>query len=160
MKERLLFLDIDGVLNDLQWDQKETEMIEEKRVEILAKIVKETGAKIILSSTWRYIKDCDEAIEPEAAGMWKYLMNMLEKYELRIYDVTPTIDGNRPHEIQKYLEKHKNALWCSIEDDFSHEDYKKYGIEEHLVQTCYFTETQGGLQEKHIEIVKQIFGMV
>lgn len=49
--EKAIFLDIDGVLNDDHFGIK----IEEERVALLAKIVKETGASIVLSSSWRYM---------------------------------------------------------------------------------------------------------
>jgi predicted mannosyl-3-phosphoglycerate phosphatase (HAD superfamily) len=49
---KIIFLDIDGVLNNyntlgegLNW--------ESNAVKILKRIIKETGAKVVLSSTWR-----------------------------------------------------------------------------------------------------------
>lgn len=158
-QERVIFIDVDGVLNDLQFDKQHDEMIDVKKVKILARIVETTKARIVLSSTWRYLKDCDKKKEPQAANMWKYLNDTLAEYGMKIADTTPVMDGNRPKEISEYLKKHKNLSWCSIEDDFSAADYEKYGISEYLVQTKYFVDnsTDGGLKEEHIEKVVHIF---
>lgn len=157
--KRLIFVDIDGVLNDLQFDKQHDQMIDVKKVKILAKIVESTKSRIILSSTWRYLKDCDEQKEPQAAKIWKYLNNILTEHGLKISDTTPVIDGNRPKEIVEYLKTHKNVSWISIEDDFSVADYEKYNISEHLIQTYYFVSdsSEGGLKEEHIKIAKHLF---
>lgn len=158
-KERVLFIDVDGVLNDLQFDKRNVGFFDVKKIKMLAKIVEATKARIVLSSTWRYLKDCDEKKEPQAANMWKCLNNTFTKYGMQISDITPVIDGNRPKEISEYLKTHENLSWCSIEDDFSAADYEKYGISEYLVQTKYFVNksADGGLKEEHIEKVMQIF---
>lgn len=56
MSKPLIFLDIDGVLNDHAWD---TEVmcgqIQQDKVARLNHILHVTGARIVLSSAWRYI---------------------------------------------------------------------------------------------------------
>ena len=52
---KAIFLDIDGVLNE---EKSRSSCcgyrgIDDKKVEILAKIVKETGARLVLTSTWK-----------------------------------------------------------------------------------------------------------
>ena len=53
---RLLFLDVDGVLNCHDWDAKaQSCRIRHKCVAQLNRIVRATGVKIVLSSAWRYM---------------------------------------------------------------------------------------------------------
>jgi len=48
---KLIFLDIDGVLSGLDKNNLWT-LLEDKQL-LLGKIIAETGAKIVLTSTWR-----------------------------------------------------------------------------------------------------------
>lgn len=55
---KLLFLDIDGVLNDPFWNlnhpsNNADDYIDPVRVAILNRILQETGAKVVITSTWR-----------------------------------------------------------------------------------------------------------
>lgn len=52
----LIFLDIDGVLNDHIWDEEiQCGQIHKDKVARLNTILRETDARIVLSSAWRYI---------------------------------------------------------------------------------------------------------
>ena len=54
---KVIFLDIDGVLNSRAYDRKrnwnEQSDIDETRLTLVKEIVDATEAKIVLSSTWR-----------------------------------------------------------------------------------------------------------
>ena len=54
---KVIFLDIDGVLNSRAYDRKrnwdELTNIDESRLPLVKNIVDETGARIVLSSTWK-----------------------------------------------------------------------------------------------------------
>ena len=58
---KYLFLDVDGVLNSVSWYRKEWNKdhvypqgdFDPKCVEIVNRIVKETGCKVVVSSSWR-----------------------------------------------------------------------------------------------------------
>lgn len=58
--KRILFLDIDGVLNSNFWNDSHQRdisngtLIDEDKIKILAQLVKKTDAKIILHSGWRF----------------------------------------------------------------------------------------------------------
>lgn len=71
---KIIFLDIDGVLNHQayyesdRWDKsgKRDSDIDPKSVEILNGIIKNTGAKVVISSTWRIgrtIEELQQALE-------------------------------------------------------------------------------------------------
>lgn len=53
---KVLFLDIDGVLNGHEWDDEAKSCnIRRECVKHLNRVVRETGCRIVLSSAWRYI---------------------------------------------------------------------------------------------------------
>ena len=53
---KILFLDIDGVLNGHEWDDEAKSCnIRRECVKHLNRVVKETGCRIVLSSAWRYM---------------------------------------------------------------------------------------------------------
>lgn len=91
---KVLFLDIDGVLNSNFWnDSHRTEisdgtLIDEEKIKLLAILVKETGAKIILHSGWRFWFDAEcKPLCTEAAK----LAALLAKENLYISGVTPDL---------------------------------------------------------------------
>lgn len=73
---KVIFLDVDGVLNSVKtvWDN---ESLETDLIHNLADIVKETGAKIILTSSWR--------MSPSALS---HLMDALMWFDLSISGCT------------------------------------------------------------------------
>lgn len=53
---KVLFLDIDGVLNGHEWDDEAQSCnIRRECVKHLNRVVRETGCRIVLSSAWRYM---------------------------------------------------------------------------------------------------------
>lgn len=99
----IIFLDIDGVLNSFPYDQstsgsEEFQEIRDFHTKKLAKIYHECNAKIVLSSTWRTLRE-DIATRP----MYDYLVKELSKYGMTIYDKTPIRSMNRPKEISEWL---------------------------------------------------------
>lgn len=57
---RILFLDIDGVLNSNFWNNRhqveisDGTLIDEEKIKLLAYLVRETNSEIILHSGWRF----------------------------------------------------------------------------------------------------------
>lgn len=50
---KIIFLDVDGVLNSSTYINKETYHIKQEKVRFLKNIVDHTGANIVLTSTWK-----------------------------------------------------------------------------------------------------------
>lgn len=144
----IIFLDIDGVLNSYAYYKETGNDLNLKSVDILSQIYHKFNCKIVLSSTWRELKDI---YEESAQKMWKHLVDTLSKYNMEIYDITPTIKNNRPLEIATWLQNNSCSNFLILDDDFQLLEYKKYGLEKHVVKTIYFTFEieNGGLQEKH-----------
>ena len=120
---KVIFLDIDGVLNtesyreDPKVDYFE-EPISEVHMSWLEHLVKETDAKIVLSSTWREYWDCGD-IQSDRFG--EYINNLFEKYGLKIFDKTPELK-DRDREINEWLKLHSGQIErYVILDDFDFE---------------------------------------
>ena len=150
---KIIFLDVDGVLNSQSYrlrcklnDNSEWE-IDEECVKNLKTIVDKTGADIVLSSTWRRMKDSHRL---------SIRLNMiLDKYGLHISGKTPWIHGERPEEIKLWLDDYifkgnEVKSFVILDDDFSIDDYKKYGLENNVVKTSFYEEN-GGLREEHVK---------
>ena len=94
---KVIFLDIDGVLNTSQtfikrkhiWETTGiwTLEIDEFRVEYLKRIIDRTGAEVVLSSTWKKdFENIDGKIVPiHEKGV--ALQNVLRKYGIELYDI-------------------------------------------------------------------------
>lgn len=124
--EKVIFLDVDGVLNS----NRSTEpTIAEDMVKRLAHIARKTGASIILSSSWRF--EYVRHINPELDYYDKdidHLITILKKYGLEIADTTPLsyINGAnaRPYEIRTWLAGRANVKrFVILDDDFWHWNY-------------------------------------
>lgn len=115
---KIIFLDVDGVLNNINYTKKCYKKNGKKSMSMyctpfdpkclknLAKIVKKTGAKIVLSSTWRIYKSHIYVLEARLA-----------EYGLRIYDKTDNINMIRGVEIKEWLKSHRDIENYVVIDD-------------------------------------------
>ncbi len=136
--EKVIFLDIDGVLNtDNRYEEENFVAINEKFVQNLALIVHETKASIVLSSSWRYgLEDLYDYIGKEVDSNIKLLVDTLKKYDMHIYGMTPIrFNGanGRPFEIRAWLSDKSNVKNFVILDD---ETFWKWNwLKSHVVCT-------------------------
>lgn len=162
---RIIFLDIDGVLNSEEFyrSQPETEEykqfddIDESKVSLLKEIVDATHALIVLSSTWRNLTREGRTNEI-ADNLYTYLEETLSKYGLHIESHTPQLGENRPLEIKSWLNSAPDVTaFVSLDDDFTARQYARYGLDKHLVKTSFYGE-RGGLQPEHVQQAIDILG--
>ena len=110
---KILFLDIDGVLNSRAYDCRRNwngqTSIDETRLPLVKEIVEKTGAEIVLTSTWRRHLDgtmnaCDEAGE--------YVVRTFAKHGLRIFSKTPDFGrgASRRGEVAAWLSEHGKTV--------------------------------------------------
>ena len=141
---KVIFLDIDGVLNcSTSKSFCHDDLcgiihgIDSDKVKRLAKIVEVTGAQIILSSDWK--DGWEKYYTSQKPSHAKYLDNHLyKKGKLTIKDKTPnTHKGSwfRGSEILAYLRTHQDIENYVILDDTFFDDFDNKEIEEHLVLT-------------------------
>ena len=157
---KIIFLDVDGVLNcvstkDLIGYYKG---IEDKKVDLLKKIVDATGAKIVLVSTWKECWYKESVLKERQDDCADYLDKKLARASLTIVDKTEDEWSNRGDGIREYL---RHLKWKGIDvsnfvilDDELF-DYKERKLTKYLVQTSYYG---GGLKEKHVEHAIEILG--
>ena len=155
---KIIFLDIDGVLNSDEYLEAlppvstELDDIDESKVQLLKEIVERTGAQIVLSSSWRKMTHNNDNIEI-GNKVYKYLIDTLNKYDLSIISETPILNHCRPKEIIAWIDEnigYDRIMFVSLDDDYSEERYKEYGIEECLIKTSFYGKN-GGLQREHVE---------
>ena len=124
---KVIFLDIDGVLNTSKtfierkkhWEKTGiwTIEIDEFRVEYLKQIIDETGAKVVLSSTWKKdFENVDGKIIP-IHEKGEGLLNILNKYNIELYDILKKYSLPREDLITIWLNEHPNVESFVIIDD-------------------------------------------
>ena len=128
---KIVFLDIDGVLNSNFWNESHQSeisdglLIDAEKVKLLSELIHSTNAKIILHSGWKYWFDSDlKPLRREAEN----LRSLLEKEGLTVAGITPdhTTDEIRrskkfslikADEILAWLAEHKDVeKWIVIDD--------------------------------------------
>ena len=155
---KVIFLDIDGVLNEEKSRSRcgGYRGIDNKKVEILAKIVEETGARLVLTSTW---KNHWQPSYKEFQGLLgNYLDRKMKKQGLRVCSKVASKDRrtgfhfSRGESILHCLLRNKVEEYVIL-DDYQF-DYDGCGLTDYHVKT---DNKNGGLTEelaqKAIEIL-------
>lgn len=124
-KRNVIFLDVDGVFNSLAYYEKAGKSapeLEERALKILADTYKENDCCIVLASSWRELAPTEYRA---AHSMYQYLLDSLGRYGMEIVDKTPYIQMDRPSEIAKWLEDHRDEVksFIILDDDFSPKGY-------------------------------------
>ena len=147
---KIVFLDIDGVLN-CEGSRSRCagyRGIDDKKAENLAQIVRATGAKIVLISTWK--DDWRKTDKAHQGMMANYLDKKLKKQGLAAWDKTRDFVGerylSRGEGILEYLAR-GGAQGYVILDDWQF-DYDSCGLTGNYVKTDNYN---GGLTEELAE---------
>ena len=153
---KVIFLDIDGVLNSEryrnEWGGDPPSNVDDTRLPLLLRIVEETGAVIVLSTSWRRHWNSDPALR---APGWKAVGDSFDRFGIEFYDRTPDYEGNnRDCEIRNWLAAHKDEVESFvILDDYG---FGWGDLADRLVKT---SEQLGrGLMEKHAERAIELLG--
>ncbi len=144
---RIIFLDIDGVLNSSAYDRFKSDTdgnIDKTRLALVKKLVNKTDAKIVLTSSWREHWEKDPADRDEIGIE---IAADFAEAGLEIFDKTPK---------QGYLERSQEIrMWLAENDDvesFVIIDDNIYGwgeLSDNFVATSY--RIGRGLEEEHIQ---------
>lgn len=155
---KIIFLDVDGVLNSKFWDNDHQREISEGKyvdleaVKLLGTLVKRTNAKLILHSGWRFwFDESMKPVRPEA----EFFANALAKEGMSIYGVTPDLTTEeirktkkfslvKAGEILKWLDDNSSfTKWVVLDDlDLHNEEVARHQVK---------TDPEIGLTEKDVE---------
>lgn len=148
----VLFLDVDGVLNSedyynsLSSEKQRSMPIDCRCVARVKHIIDQTGAVIVLTSSWRGGWDHNPEKMSEEG---RILERIFQKYGLTIYDKTPvSSQEKRPFEIRQWMKncEHNIRRYVIIDDcDFRWKDYRMH---RHWVATDF---SHGGLSDAQAE---------
>ena len=84
---KIIFLDVDGVLNSNITRRRTTDgfiFVSGRHIKNLKRIIDATGAKVVLSSSWRMGRD-----DPSRNGDFLELRDELQCYDISFYGFTP-----------------------------------------------------------------------
>ena len=167
--KKVVFLDIDGVLNS-EASLMEDDSLEEALILNLKELVEKTGAEIILSSSWRVLFNSlrrlmdrlgkvglhISGLTPDGVS-WKWIENHNLKPSAKYRDTYTNWEGkkidittDRGAEIFKWLSDHKEVESFVILDDEDF-DIKNY-FPDKLIKTNFKT----GLTKENVEKAIQI----
>lgn len=114
---RILFLDIDGVLNSERYVRRcgyTGVVIDPAKMELLKQIIDATGARIVLSTSWReHWSSVEEACDETGSR----LNTLFNSYGLSIFEKTPVLNAGREREIGAWLESHPETADFAVVDD-------------------------------------------
>lgn len=86
MSEKIIFLDVDGVLNYMSYRNKSTANIDPSKVEMLAYICAQTNAKVVITSSWR-------GSETYTPRIYYILLDILKEHHVPVLGDAPYIEG-------------------------------------------------------------------
>lgn len=135
---KIIFLDFNGILDT--WENMDE--INENNFNRLKKLIEETGANVVYSSSNRYSR------------FGKQIMLDLISRGINVIGVTPKL-GERELEIKSYLEAHPDIEnYCILDDDYDMESMK-----DHLVKLPLQSEGSLGFTEEYYNQALNILGM-
>lgn len=150
---KVIFLDFDGVMDTAYYDNylncmglpekdKYGVVFDPDCIANLRRIIDETGAVIVVSSTWKDFMTYKEILE-----MWEY-----RKLPGFVTDTTPTCSRKRGDEIDSWLEECNTECEYVIIDDMDETQFN-----EHQYDRLFVVNPYDGLNEQTAEKVIQLF---
>ena len=152
---KIIFLDFDGVMDNAKYDiylnkhnlpEKDEfgVLFDPDCIAALAKIVEQTGAKIVISSSWK-----DFMTKEEIDQMW-------QKRQLpgEVIDVTPSTSRHRGDEIATWLNLCPNKCQYVILDDQPREQFNTDQYDHLIITNGFYGLTISDAQQA-IEILNK-----
>lgn len=162
-------MDIDGELTYSNYRNNKTANIDIEKVKLLKEICDKTGAKVVISSSWRGSEDYTPKI-------YYVLREILSKNDIEVLGDTPYLKTEivgdvsktikleenlnikckygtgRAAEIQKWINEHEVESFVILDD----EDWQwsDYGYENNWIQPTWFGD--GGLKREHVDMAINI----
>lgn len=135
---KVIFLDIDGVLNGFSTTKETTPegylFVEDKLVARLQKIIELTGAQVVLSSSWRL--EAKEFTGKEADGEnLTLLKEKLAEFGIFIIGMTCNRGAYRGWQIRRYLKDHPEIDKWIVLDDMPIYEFQEHINTKYVIQT-------------------------
>lgn len=148
---KIIFLDVDGVLNNMTWAKRmrdegvhvfAEDMLEGRAIKLLKQIIDATGADVVITSTWR----------THVAAM-THLLDKLAYYGIHPIAKTPRRGGLRGDEITAWMQECDEPFdeYVILDDDSDMTVHM-----DHLVKTSF----EHGLQPEHVKKAIEILNGV
>ena len=128
---KIIFLDIDGVLNSIN-DKFSQTLETQSHLSLLGELVKKTNAKIVLSSSWRGIPSLRKLVE-----------NKMKEINAEIIGATRSLPGTRGSEIKDWMKDKDIESFVILDDDKDMDEMTKTNL--------VLTDSNKGLQKEDIE---------
>lgn len=158
---KIIFLDFDGVLNSDATRQKEPwrsekimfiRRLDPDHVAVLNEVIKQTGSKVVVSSTWRHFHSlADLAKILEQAGFVGEVVGVTDKLWGEIPGSLTGERFERGHEIRAWLDENAGIDGFVVIDDST----DMATVTSHLVRT----KTGLGLLAEHIPSILRALSM-
>ena len=137
INRRLIFLDVDGVLNHAD----SNDAIDEACLRNLQTIINKTDAVLILVSSWKcgWFKE-NKVMQDDDAN---YLDSRLKTVGISIFDKSSRYASGRLLEVVDWIMRFNASSFVILDDDFGH--YKDTPLEAFCIRTNYY---ENGLTEE------------
>lgn len=148
---KVIFLDIDGVLNHNAWYNSEAYYNNEYKdpdldpniIRMLNEVTNKHNIKLVISSSWKVDSYCIERLQKaDLENVIDYTPNLIFKIPMDIY--------YRGMEINEYLEKHPEVDKYLILDDISDFDSEQ-------LQFFYKIDYRVGIRDVDVLFIEQFF---
>lgn len=154
---KLIFLDVDGVLNSTETDVRAPSGVigvEDDKLLRLKQIVDQTGAKVVLTSTWKTDYYPGQPLE-DMPSDGQYLLKKLQEHKIPLIGKTEDPAWHRRGRgILDFINHFPQNVESFVILDDERFDFEYEGIDDKHIKT-FFTkrtvQTLLGLQDYHIE---------
>lgn len=158
---KIIFLDIDGVLNSIRTREtfEDFVFVDDDKILLLKDLIDKTNAKIVLSSSWRTgwrFKEKNPRCANEDVRLFEALQLKLKEFDIELMSYTDNF-WHRGKEIDTWLKQWQGEKVESfiILDDMPKEDFEPNT--DHLIQTNIATGlTPANVEEAIIKLNNQI----
>ncbi len=153
---KIIFLDVDGVLNCSHCKVfiDEFLFVMDEKIELLRQLIDKTAAKVVLTSTWRQgWYDMEQGLETRDAVHFIALRDKLKAFGIELFSYTPLpCKAERGEEIGAWFQEieGEEIEGFVILDDMDGRYLRPYA--NRLVRTSFME----GLKQKHVKLAEKL----